>query len=73
MTRHPLPPPHYVTKFYTLQRRGLIPPDVTLTDIHVFHDAWCVHWGGASCNCDPNLGLQRAAEWKLTPGPLRDV
>ena len=73
MTPHPLPPPHYVTKFHALQRRGLIPPNVTLADVRVFHDDWCAHWAGASCNCDPNLGLKRAAEWTLAPGPLRDV
>jgi hypothetical protein len=52
---------------------GLIPPAVTLADVHVFHDDWCAHFAGASCNCDPNLGLKRASEWKLAPGPLRDV
>jgi hypothetical protein len=61
--------PHYVSKFDALQRLGLIPPGVTLADLHVFHDAQCAHWREAPCNCEPTLGLQRAAEWKLAPGP----
>ena len=40
-----------------LQRLGAL-PRVGLTSCVVYHDAWCAHFRGGACNCDPDVRVK---------------
>ena len=42
----------YVQDILRMMERGDL-PRVGLVMASVFHDAWCAHWAGLPCDCEP--------------------
>ena len=45
--------PHFLRKLVYLRRMGVLPDGVAKVD--VYHDAWCAHFQGQACNCEPEI------------------
>lgn len=48
---------NYVKKILRMRREGKLPIEIGLTQIHVYHDAWCASYSGGFCNCDPDIRI----------------
>jgi hypothetical protein len=49
--------PAYVRKVEYLYNVGAL-PRAGVSQLTVWHDGWCHHWQGESCNCNPDVKLR---------------
>lgn len=47
---------NYYRKLMDLVEQGQVPPG-RISDVDVYHDAWCRIYQGGYCNCEPEIKL----------------
>lgn len=49
---------NYIAKIQQMWASGALPRTVGLHQVTVSHDAWCGHFRGKRCDCDPDIALK---------------